>query len=86
MPGENNPFSRSVKMGLTLSMLGKNFRRRHFDFLLLFVPKRYALTFRESVSLEDILFPLENRLWYSMQIVFRDNLHEISKPVFWERL
>ena len=31
-----------------------------------------------------LFFP-ENRIWYFMQIVSNgDNLHEMSKPVFWE--
>ena len=33
-----------------------------------------------------LLVFLENRIWYFMQIVFiGDNLHEMSKPVFWEK-
>ena len=32
-----------------------------------------------------LFFP-ENRLWHSMQIVFSgDNLHEMSKLIFWEK-
>ena len=33
-----------------------------------------------------LLFFPENRLWYFMQIVsLGDNLHEISKPILWEK-
>ena len=33
------------------------------------------------------LFSPENRLWHFMQIVsLGDNLHEKSKPIFWENL
>ena len=40
-------------------------------------------------SVDDMLFFLfhtENKLWSFMQIVSKgDNLHERSKPVFWEK-
>ena len=33
------------------------------------------------------LSPKENRIWHFMQIVsLGDNLHEMSNPVFWEKL
>ena len=38
-------------------------------------------------SLGRFLFLLENRLWNLMQVVsLRDNLHEMSKPIFWETI
>ena len=33
------------------------------------------------------LFFLENRIWHFLQIVsIGDNLHEMLKPIFWEKL
>ena len=33
-----------------------------------------------------VFFFSENRIWYFMQIVsIRDSLHEMSKPVFWQK-
>ena len=33
------------------------------------------------------LFFHENRFWHYMQIVsYGDNLHEMSKPIFWEKI
>ena len=50
----------------------------------------YTLTFLCKLSAKEtviffIYFP-ENRLWHFMQIVsLEDSLHEISKPIFWEK-
>ena len=44
-----------------------------------------------KISADDILiflffFPPENRIWHFMQIVStRDNLHDMSNSVFWEK-
>ena len=38
-----------------------------------------------DAKLVFLLFFPENRIWYFMQIVSSEhNLHEMSKPVFWE--
>ena len=49
----------------------------------------FTLTHLWTNSADDtlmifFLFFLENRIWHLMQIVsYGDNLHEMSKPVFW---
>ena len=58
----------SIVYSSTLSMLGKNFSRRHFYFFFIFF---------------FFHFFKENRIWYFMQIVSSgDNLHAISNPIF----
>ena len=54
---------------LRLYILGKNFSRQYFETFFIF-----------------FFFSLENRIRHFMQIVsFRDNLHEVSGPIFYEK-
>ena len=52
---------------LVLSMLGKIFRRRHFEL--------FILIFSHKIGFE-----------ISCKLSHGDNLHEISKPISWEKL
>ena len=51
---------------VTLSALGKNFSRRHFEIFFLFFPENGLSQIMQNVS-------------------FRDTLHEMSEPIFWEK-
>ena len=56
-------------------MLRKNFSRKHFEIFILFFPENRIRNF------------IKNTLGHLMQAVFlRDNLHEISNPMFLENI